>query len=300
MRKIKRLIYCLFNDRRTIKIVLLSKFAKFYSDEKFLKKRFKLHMGYELNLDNPQTFSEKLQWLKLYNRKPEYTQMVDKYEAKKYVANLIGEEYIIPTLGVWDRVEDIDWDTLPNQFVLKCTHDSGGLVICKDKSTLDIKQAVKKLKKSMKRDYFYENREWPYKNVKKRIIAEQYVADHNGELNDYKFFCFNGKPKVMLIATERNSTTGVCFDYFDMDFNHLPFEQGGPNSNKKIEKPHCMDNMAHIASVLSQGIPHIRVDLYNIDGRVYFGELTFFDSSGTASFKPEKWDYTFGSWITLP
>lgn len=303
MSKIKTLLHYIFYDRRTLKLALLQKSATLYrSDAKYLKKLFKLRMGKDLNLDNPKTFNEKLQWLKLYNRKPEYTRMVDKYEAKRYVADIIGEEYIIPTLGVWERFEDINFDALPNQFVLKTTHGGGntGVVICKDKNTFDILRAKKKLEASLKQDIYISLREWPYKNVKRRIIAEEYVVDSNGELNDFKFFCFNGDPKVMLVATERNSKTGVCFDYFDMEFNHLPFEQGGPNSKQLLTRPEAMADMIQIAKSLSRNIPQVRVDLYNVDGRIFFGEMTFFDSSGMAEFNPQEWDRIFGDWIELP
>lgn len=303
MSKIKTLLHYIFYDRRALKLALLQKSAILYrSDAKYLKKLFKLRMGKDLNLDNPKTFNEKLQWLKLYNRKPEYTRMVDKYEAKRCVADIIGEEYIIPTLGVWERFEDINFDALPNQFVLKTTHGGGntGVVICKDKNTFDILKAKKKLEASLKQDIYMSLREWPYKNVKRRIIAEEYVVDSNGELNDFKFFCFNGEPKVMLVATERNSKTGVCFDYFDMEFNHLPFEQGGPNSKQLLTRPEAMADMIQIAKRLSRNIPQVRVDLYNVDGRIFFGEMTFFDSSGMAEFNPQEWDRIFGDWIELP
>lgn len=297
-----------FKNPNKIAKYLLYKIAHIIPDYIYLKMLFRLSMGYKLNLDNPQTFSEKLQWLKLYNRKPEYTQMVDKYAAKEYVAKLIGEEYIIPTLGVWDSFDDIDFDKLPNQFVLKTTHGGGntGVVICKDKSTLDIKLAKIKLEKSLKSDIYKTLKEWPYKNVKKRIIAETYPSEEitpdnpTGDIIDYKFFCFNGEAKAVLIATERHSTTGVCFDYFDKDFNHYPFEQGGPNSKKEIKKPEYLENMWEIANKLSKGIPHVRVDLYCIRGHIYFGELTFFDSSGFEEFNPNEWNYKFGEWITLP
>lgn len=299
---LKKLCSIISKYKRKVLLVLLYKFSRCYSDEKYLKRLFKLKMGKNLNLDNPQTFCEKLQWLKLYNRKPEYTQMVDKYEAKKYVANIIGEEYIIPTLGVWDRLEDIDWDSLPNQFVLKTTHGGGGggVVICRDKSIFNIEDARKKLNKSFKQSIYKNYREWPYKNVKPRIIAEEYVTSGGDYINDYKFFCFNGKPKAMLVASGRYVEPETCFDYFDMEFNHLPFEQGGPNYNKPIEKPRLFDEMKDIAEKLSANIVHARIDLYDVNGLVKFGEITFFDSSGMAAFNPEEWDYTFGSWIKLP
>lgn len=303
MNKVLKVINYLLHDRNKLKLAILHRCAKLYkSDEKYLKTLFKWRMGKELNLENPKTFNEKLQWLKLYNRRPEYTMMVDKYAVKLYVAEKIGEEYIIPTLGVWDSFDDIDFDKLPNQFVLKTTHGGGntGVVVCKDKSKFDIHSAKKKLKKSFKQDLYISLREWPYKDVKKRILAEQYIADSNGELNDYKFFCFHGVPKMMFMATERNSKTGVCFDYFDMEFNHLPFEQCGPNSKKQLSKPLAMDEMKQIAIKLSANIPHVRVDLYNVDGKIYFGEITFFDSSGLEQFDPIEWDYKLGDWIDLP
>ena len=308
MNKIKKLIkYILYSPSKLL-LAVLTRVAPILPDKLCLKWRFRLQMGYKLNLDNPQTFSEKLQWLKLYNRKSEYTQMVDKFAVKEYVAKIIGEEYIIPTLGVWDKFDDIDFDKLPDQFVLKTTHGGGntGVVICKDKSTLDRDAAKKKLDRSLKSDIYKSLKEWPYKNVKKRIIAETYLSEEitpdnpTGDIIDYKFFCFNGEAKAVLIATERHSTTGVCFDYFDKDFNHYPFEQGGPNSKKEIKKPEYLENMWEIANKLSKGIPHVRVDLYCINGHIYFGELTFFDSSGLAEFTPDEWNYKFGEWITLP
>ena len=275
---------------------------RYISDEKFLRKVYKAYIGKPLNLDAPCTYTEKLQWLKLYDRKPEYTRMVDKFGAKEYVAEKIGEEYIIPTLGVWDKFEDIDFDSLPDSFVLKCTHDSGGLVICKDKSKLDLKSAEKKLKKFLKRKYYYVWREWPYKNVKPRIIAEKYMEDEKtAELRDYKFFCFNGEAKLLFIATDRQ-TAGeeTKFDFFDMEFNHLPFTNGHPNAEQPPEKPLCFDEMRELAEKLSAGIPHLRVDFYEVNGKVYFGELTFSHWSGVVPFDPEEWDYKIGEWITLP
>ena len=272
------------------------------NDKPYLSLLYRFKLKKKMNWNDPQTFNEKLQWLKLYNRKPEYTKMVDKYEVKKYVADLIGEEYIIPTLGVWDRVEDIDFDTLPNQFVLKCTHDSGGLVICRDKSTLDIPEAIKKLKRSLKRNFYWYGREWPYKNVKPRIIAEKYMEDdRDKELRDYKFFCFDGKVKLLFIATERsNKNSETKFDFFDTEYNHLNIRNGHPNSDKPVEKPQNFEKMKELSSVLSKGIPHVRVDFYEVNGKVKFGEMTFFHWSGLVPFEPEEWDHKIGSWIKLP
>ena len=271
-------------------------------DKMFLKLLFRVRMGKKLDLKNPKTFSEKLQWLKLYDRKPEYTIMVDKYEAKKYVADIIGEEYIIPTLGVWDSVDEIDFDKLPEKFALKCTHNSGkGMYICKDKSKMN-KEAVKEgLRSGLKQNYYLSNREWPYKDVKPRIIAEQYMEDvETAELRDYKFFCFGGEAKALFIATDRaKEDTETKFDFFDMDFNHLPFTNGHPNAEILPQKPLNFELMKELAAKLSAGVPHLRVDFYEVNGKVYFGELTFFHWGGFVPFEPEEWDYTFGSWINL-
>ena len=271
-------------------------------DEKFLKRTYALSMNKQLNLEEPKTYNEKLQWLKLYDRKPIYTTMVDKYEVKKYVADIIGEEYVIPTLGVWDKFEDVDFHSLPEQFVLKCTHDSGGLAICKDKSNFDIKKARKKINKSLKRNYYLANREWPYKDVKPRIIAEKYMEDtQTAELRDYKFFCFDGEAKMLFIATDRQKKgEETKFDFFDMDFNHLPFTNGHPNAAVIPQKPKCFEEMKALAEKLSANIPQVRIDFYEVDEKVYFGEITFFHWSGMKPFKPEEWDEKIGSWIKLP
>lgn len=425
---------------------LLLKLSPILPDKFFLSCMVRVCCGYWPNWKNPQTFSEKIQWLKLYNRRPEYTMMVDKYAVKDYVAKKIGEKYIIPTLGVWDKPEDIDWDVLPNQFVLKTTHGGGntGVVICKDKTKFDRQKAIVKLNNSLKQDIYKTLREWPYKEVPRRIIAEQYIAPRpdvkdlpdykwfcfNGEpkfcqliqdrttketinffdtewkhqvfvginpavspvedipahpenlqtqlriacelskdipfaridlyqiesdtffgeiilfpksglgnfrpneynailgqmlhlpgeifggaickmkpsgemeikqpdLSDYKFFSFDGEVKALFIGTER-STGNVKFDYYDAEFNHLDLVQVHPMSGKDLPKPINFEEMKEIASKLSQGLPHVRVDLYNVNGKVYFGELTFFHHGGVTPFHPQSWDYTFGSWIHLP
>lgn len=269
-------------------------------DRKYIEYVWKHRMNYPLNLDNPRRYNEKLQWMKLYDRRDVYTKMVDKYEAKEYVQDIIGSEYVIPTIAVWNNTEDIEWDKLPNQFVLKCTHDSGGLVICKDKTTLDRKKAIDKLKKSLQNDFYMAAREWPYKNVPRRIIAEQYMEDEKTkELRDYKFFCFNGVPKALFVATERQNREEPYFDFFDMEFNHLEMKHGHPNAPNLPEKPKCFEEMKVIAAKLSEGYPHLRVDLYEVNGKVYFGELTLFHHTGMVNFEPASWDDTFGSWIDL-
>lgn len=269
-------------------------------DEKYLKKLYMSNFGKELDLENPKTFNEKLQWLKLYDRKPEYTMMVDKYRVREYISEKLGEEYLIPLLGVWDDPEEIDFDKLPNQFVLKCNHNSGlGMCICKDKSKLDIKKVKAELKKGLKENFYLRGREWPYKDVPRKIICEKYMVDESGyELKDYKIFCFNGEPKALFVATDR--MTDTKFDFFDVEFNHLPFTNGHPNAEKEIAKPQNLDEMLKAASILSKGIPQVRIDLYNVNGKILFGEMTFSHWSGMVPFEPNKWDERFGEWIVLP
>lgn len=270
-------------------------------DETYLKIAFKISMGKKLNLDNPQSFSEKLQWLKLNYREPLLSKWVDKYQAKELAKNIIGEEYIIETIGVWNHFDEIDFAALPNQFVLKCTHDSGGLIICKDKKRFDKIAAKNKIEKCLKHSFYWGLREWPYKNVKPRIIAEPYMEDEKTkELRDYKFFAFNGSVKALFIATERGGLEETKFDFFDSEFNHLPFKNGHPNAKVLPEKPSCFETMKKLAEKLSNGFPEVRVDLYECNGKVYFGELTFFHWSGLTPYEPEEWDNIFGDWIELP
>jgi len=269
------------------------------SDRLYLSWRYRLFMHKRLNLSNPQTFNEKLNWMKLNYHNPIYSKLVDKYEVKKIVSGIIGAEHVIPTLGVWDRVDDIDFGNLPNRFVLKCTHDSGGLVICKDKSTLNIEATKSKLGVAMKRNYFSISREWAYKHVPPRIIAEQYMEDKTTHaLNDFKFFCFNGKVKVLFIATERASD--VKFDFFDNNFRHLNVINGHPLASVTPQKPKTFDQMIILAEKLSAGYPFMRVDLYEVNGKVYFGEYTVYHYGGTVPFEPADFDLEMGSWITLP
>ena len=306
--KIKKIVDYLLHPKKVVKYaefkLLHSAYGKKMDDEKYIKKFFKSKMGYELNLDNPRTFNEKLQWLKLNDRNPEYTVMVDKYLSKKYVADRIGEEYVVPLYGVWDSFDEIDFDKLPEQFVLKTTHDCGGVVVCKDKSSFDREKAKKFLEKHLKREYFYHCREWPYKNVKPRILAEKFMKDSKDQietgLTDYKFFCFDGEPKAMFIATDRErKDVETKFDFYDMEFNHLPFTNGHPNSDRTICKPEQFELMKELSIKLSKGFPHIRVDFYESDGDIYFGELTFFHWGGYVPFDPPEWDLKFGEWINL-
>lgn len=268
------------------------------SDSLYTKWEFFLGIKRFPDLKNPRTYNEKLLWLKLNTHEERYTRMVDKAEAKEYAAEIIGHEHIIPTLGVWDSFDEIDFDSLPFQFVLKTTHDSGGVVICRDKSNFDLTAARRKLNKSLRHNFFLDHREYPYKNVKPRIIAEQYMEDEDGKgLKDYKFFCFNGEPRMMFIATNRPVDTR--FDFFDMDFNHLPFAQGHPWADGPISKPVSFEQMRELAWKLAKGLQQVRVDFYDINGQIYFGELTFFHFSGNCPFQPVEWDERIGSWWTL-
>ena len=277
-------------------------FYKCLSDEKFIKKAYKVRMGKELSLENPKTYNEKLQWLKLYDRNPEYTRMVDKCEVKKLVASVIGEKYIIPTLGVWEQFEDIDFDNLPEKFVLKCTHNSGGLVICKNKNVLNLEKAKKKIQRSLAFDYYYNSREWPYKNVKPRIIAEQYMENADGSaIDDYKIQCFDGKVDNIMVCVGRFEQSGVRYHYFDKEWNYLPYcpYKGVSAENINIAPPVKLNEMLEIAEKLSKGVPQLRVDLYEIKGQVYFGELTFFTSSGFDTTITEEADQILGSKLVL-
>lgn len=277
-------------------------YFKNLSDKTTLKLIWLGAYGKRLNLKNPTTFNEKLQWLKLYDRKPIYTTMVDKCDAKKYVADIIGGEYIVPTLGVWERFDDIDFDSLPDKFVLKTTHDSGGVFICKDKSKMDFEKARALLEPRLSKSWYIRNREWSYKNVVPRIIAEEFLVDADTcELSDYKFYCFNGEPKMVLIATDRqNLVEETKFDFFDMEFKHLKITKTHPNSKVKIEEPANFELMKTLAAKVAQGTPFLRMDFYEANGHVYFGECTFYPQSGLSSFEPDEVNYELGDMIVLP
>lgn len=272
------------------------------SDQDHIECLWTYYMHYHLDLSNPRTYNEKLQWLKLHDRNQLYTKMVDKYEVKKIVSDMIGEEYVIPLLGKWDCFEKIDFEKLPNEFVLKTTHDSGGVVVCKDKRTFDFDYARKVLNNHLNVDYYELYREWPYKDVERRIIAEEYVEDEMlGELVDYKFFVFNGEVKCLFIATDRqNDKCETKFDFFDREFNWLNIKNGHPNADIKPKRPNNLDLMIKLAEKMTKDIPHVRVDFYEANGKVYFGEMTFFHWSGLVPFEPPEWDYIMGDWIKLP
>lgn len=268
-------------------------------DSVYLKCAYYATFGKKLNLQNPTTFNEKLQWLKLNDRKPIYTTIVDKYAVKKYVADIISEEYIIPTLGVWDQFDDIDFSLLPDQFVLKCTHDSGGLVICADKKQLNMEEARNKINASLKHDYYLNGREWPYKKVPRRIIAEKYMAKADGSIpEDYKILNFNGKPQIIQVDLGR--FTNHRKKLFRPDWTELDFDFNYPTEREyTLDKPAVLDKMLDLAKTLSKGYSFLRTDFYVIDNKIYFGELTLYPASGFGRFSPEKWDTEIGGWITL-
>ncbi len=279
---------------------ILLKLFNLLPDKAFLKLKFRLKMGKKLNLKNPQTFNEKLQWLKLYDRKPEYIMMVDKAAVKDYVAEKIGAEYVIPTLGIYEKFDDIDFNALPNQFVIKCTHDSGGLVICKDKSKLNTRKAREKINKALNQNFYYHSREWPYKTVEPRIIVEEFLEDGSvNDLNDYKIFNFNGEPKFIQVDMDR--FTDHKKNIYTTDWELCEFSFNYPcDPKKKVEKPENLDEMLKISRMLSKDIPYVRTDFYLVRGEIYFGEITFFPASGFGNFSPEEYDKKLGDLIKLP
>lgn len=301
--KILKGFVILFTKPKIIGIILLGKFSFLFPDKQYLQMMYWLHLGRKLNLKNPKTFNEKLQWLKLYNHKPEYTIMVDKVKAKEYVAKLIGEEHIIPTLGVWDDPDDIDFDALPDQFVLKCNHNSGtGMCICRDKSKLDIEKVKAELRKGLKENYYMRWREWPYKNVPRKILAEKFMVDESGtELKDYKIFCFNGEPRYCQVISDRNTDEKI--DFYDMHWKRLVGLVGlndkVHNSEYAIPCPESFEDMKQMASLLAKSIPFSRIDFYEINHQAYFGEITFFPATGFGNFNPREWNVKMGDVITL-
>lgn len=276
---------------------VIEKYKKIVDDKEFLKGQFLYRCGYELNIDNPRTFNEKLQWLKLNDRRMEYVNLVDKYEFKKYVKKEIGEEYIIPTIAVWDKVEEIEWEKLSNQFVLKCTHDSGSVVICKDKNKFDFNQAKKKLARALKRNYYWYGREWPYKEIVPRIIAEMYMEDmETCDLNDYKVFCFNGKAKIIQVdfdrfVNHRRNIYNLQWEYISVQIKYKT------DPNIKIKKPYCLEKLIQIAEKLSKNIPYVRVDFYVIENKIYVGEMTFYHGAGYEKFSDYKFELELGHYI---
>lgn len=271
-------------------------------DDEYLSRMYRGYLGYFPDLLRPVTFNEKLQWLKLHDRRPEYTVMVDKYRVRAYIKERIGERYLIPLLGVWDTPEAVDFTALPSRFVLKCNHNSGlGMCICKDKDALDIPKVRKELRRGLRQDYYLTGREWPYKDVPRRIIAEQYMESDAGGLTDYKIHCFGGEPKLILVCRDRFTDTGLTEDFFTPTWEHLDLRRPGhPNAAAEIPCPEELPEMLALAEKLSAEIPFLRVDFYIVGHRIYFSELTFFPASGFDAFVPERWDETLGAWLTLP
>lgn len=298
----KRIIKALTSPRYMGSVILHRFDRLIKNDALYLKMEYYFQTGRRLNLNNPKSYNEKLQWLKIHDRKPEYTQMVDKAGVKDYITKTIGEEYVIPTLGVWKHFDEIDFTTLPEKFVLKCTHDSGGLVICKDKKTLDKVSAKEKIEKCLKKNYFYGTREWPYKDVEPRIIAEPLLEQANGEeICDYKVMCFNGKAKLIELHMNRHSDHHTQ-DFYDVNWQKTEISQGkgyGGCSDIEVSKPSCLDEMLQLSETLTKDMAHCRVDWYVVNGHLYFGELTFFDGSGYVLFDDDKYDLLLGSWIHL-
>lgn len=296
---VEKTLACIKSPNRMIGALAIRGAFNWMGDEAFLKMKYRAACGKRLDLKNPQTFNEKLQWLKLHDRKTEYTKMVDKYEVKKYVADKIGGQYIIPTYGVWDSFDEIDFGKLPDSFVLKCTHDSGGIIICRNKAKLDLKAVRKKLMKSLKRNYYYYGREWVYKGVKPRIIAEKYMESAGNEVpDDYKVHCFNGEPQLIEVDYDR-FIAHKC-NLYTVEWKYIDAEIGYP-ANKEcfFNKPKPLQEMLYLSEKLSNGIPYLRTDFYVIDERVYFGELTFYPGSGWAKIKPEEFEAELGSRIDV-
>ena len=298
MNKIEKIKTCIISPEKRFYYMSRVGILNCLSDERFLGRKYFLNFGKRINLDYPKTFNEKLNWLKLHDRKDIYTRMVDKAEAKKYVSGIIGEEYIIPTIGVYEKFDDIGFDKLPDSFVIKCTHNSGGIVVCKDKTVFNQRAARKTINRAMKRNYYYGAREWPYKNIKPRIIVEQFVKDDIvDDLRDYKFMCFNGNPKYVYITVKNDN---IFENYYDMNFKPVGIDHGFPRSSMKFKKPELFSEMKDIAKKLSKDIPFLRVDLHYVNGKILFGEMTFYDWAGLRPFPDEgKWDEKLGNLLVL-
>lgn len=272
-----------------------------WSDERYLKFTYRLMIGQKLNLNNPQTFNEKLQWLKIHDRNYQYTNLVDKIEAKKIVGKVIGEEYIIPTLEVCNSFDKIDWEKLPNRFIIKCNHNSGGVIIVNDKKEIDKDSLRAHFNKLLKKNYYYNGREYPYKNIKPKIMIEENIQNSNTkkQIDDYKLMCFNGKVKCSFVCSNRDSKEGLCVNFYDRDWNPMPFERHYPKNKHEFPKPKEYDKMVKLAEKLSKNIPFVRVDFYVVNNKIYFGELTFYPGSGMEEFTPNKWDYILGTWLDI-
>jgi glycosyltransferase involved in cell wall biosynthesis len=280
--------------------VLNYKICRILPDTVFLRLNYRIRFGTKLNLKNPATFNEKMQWMKLYDRKPEYSKLADKYEVKDYIAKKIGEKYVVPLYGVFGRYGEIDFSRLPAQFVLKPTHTSGDVFLCDDKSKVDYDQLKRTINQWLRRQYYWVNREWHYKNITPRIICEKYLTNRSDtELKDFKFMCFHGEVKYCIVCANRKSSGGLTMDYYDMNWQHLPIKHAWPNNDSLFDKPKHFAEMVGMAKTLAKDMPFIRVDLYDTEEQPYFGELTIFPGSGYGPFSPNTYDYMLGSWIHL-
>lgn len=268
-------------------------------DERYLKMLYRARIGRPLDLDDPTTFNEKLQWLKIHDRDPLYTTLVDKAEVKPWVAERIGWEHVVPTLGVWGSFDEIDFGALPERFVLKCTHDSGGLAICRDRAAFDMAAARRKIERSLARNYYWSGREWPYKGVRPRVLAEEYLDAGSPDLTDYKLMCFGGRARCAFTCTGR-AEGDLRVDFFDLRWNRLPFTRHYPNADVPPAAPSRLREMVALSERLSEGLPFVRVDFYEVAGEFYFGEMTLYPGSGMEEFDPESWDAELGSWLELP
>ena len=304
MSKTRELLQLLKTPRKTIFLLSEHGYFSWMDDEKYLKMVYKSLTGKEMDLKEPKTFTEKIQWLKLHDHQERYVELVDKISVKAYVKKLIGEEYIIPTLGVWESADSIQPDSLPSKFVLKCNHDSGSVIICRDKDTFDFTATQRKLEKCLHRDAFRWAREWPYKFVERKVFAEALIENPNcpdADLQDYKVYCFNGEPTYCQVISDRSTTEKI--DFFDMDWIHQPFIGLNPdvqNSERLIERPQTLNKMKEISSILSRDIPFSRIDFYDVDGRLFFGEITLYPYAGFGEFKPSEWNRKLGDLIKLP
>jgi len=296
MSKINTLFMIIKKPRKIIKLLGDKRFFDWIPDKQYLKLVYWGETGKKLNIKAPNTFNEKLQWLKLYDRKSEYNIYVNKHAVRSFIAETIGEKYLIPLIDVYNSVEEIDWDVLPNKFVLKCTHGSGSNIICSDKDKFEIEEAKKKLKKWMNKNWYWFGREWPYKNIKPRIISEKYLQ---GNITDYKFMCFHGEPKLIQIHRNRGSKDRTL-DFYDIDWNKTEIRRKMPTAKELIPKPDNLEEMLEVARKLSKNEVHCRIDLYEVKGKVYFGEKTLYTASGFSEFAKEKYDELLGSWIKLP
>ena len=280
-------------------VIMLDYCPKCMSEKFWLEAIYLKWTGLHLDLRHPMTFNEKIQWMKLYDRNPLYTQLVDKNLVKEWVADKIGKQYVIPTLAVYSSEEEIDFDKLPNQFVLKCNHDSGSVIVCRNKEQIDKDEVKRHFRERLAYDCSAVCGEWAYRNVPRMIIAEQFMEDKSGEaLMDYKWFCFNGIPKIMYMCRDKGEHPTT--DFFDMEFNRLPIRIQDPPSEVCPDKPVLFDEMKRLAGVLSKGLPEVRVDFYVVNGQIYFGEMTFYHLGGMTQIKPYEWNVKMGEMIHLP